>query len=430
MLTKFLPYIISWNTTWRCNLRCTHCYLDADAGEQLRSELTTKEGFRLIGEIASVNPEAMLIITGGEPLLRSDIFELLEYASRKGMTVVFGTNGDLVDDGVAQELKRCGVAGVGISLDSTNPDVHDSFRGVKGTWNETIKGIEACKKYGLDFQIQTTVTRNNYTEIPQLIEYAKSLGARVFNLFFLVCTGRGRNITDITENQYEETLFYLAKIQRELASNPFDMFIIRARCAPIYRRILYQNNPENPLLKTDASSCLAGTHYCRITPEGDVTPCPYMPVSIGNVKTSSFADIWEKSEHLKRFRQPSLNGKCGICEFRLICGGCRARAYATSGNYMDEDDGCLYKPSSESGVSNPIPTPSFNAPHADKPQSSASGGWELQWTKEAEERIKKIPFAHIRNKVKDAIEQYARKINCQIITPEILKEIKGKPLKE
>ncbi len=392
--------------------------MDAKSDGQSPEELTTKEGFRLIDEIATVNPETMLILTGGEPLLRSDIFELSKYASGKGLMVVLGTNGNLVNDDVAQELKRCGVSGVGISLDSTNTDIHDSFRGVKGTWNETIKGIEACKKHGLDFQIQTTVTRNNYTEIPQLIEYAKSLGARVFNLFFLVCTGRGEKITDITENQYEEILLYLAKIQHEFRPGAM---IIRARCAPIYRRILYQNNPESPLLKTDASGCLAGTHYCRITPEGDVTPCPYMPVSIGNVKTGSFVDIWEKSEHFKRFREPSLNGKCGICEFRLICGGCRARAYASSGDYMDEDNYCLYKPSSELGVQSSekiLPTPNSELP---TPNS------ELLWTTEAEERIKKIPF-FIRGKIKKAIEQYARKTNCQIITPKVLEEIKDKIL--
>lgn len=425
MSANFLPYIISWNTTWRCNLRCAHCYLDADADEsrsnsqrdeQSRGELTTKEGFKLIDEIASINPETMLILTGGEPLLRSDIFELSEYASRKGMMVVMGTNGDLVNDGVVQELKRCGVSGVGISLDSTNPDVHDAFRGVKGTWAETIKGIEACKKHGLDFQIQTTVTKNNYTEIPQLIEYAKSLGARVFNLFFLVCTGRGQNITDITVNQYEETLSYLAKIQRDL--RPGTM-IIRARCVPVYRRILYQDNPESPLLKTDASGCLAGTHYCRITPEGDVTPCPYMPTSIGNVRTSSFVDIWENSEHFKRFRYPSLKGKCGICEFRLICGGCRARAYASSGDYMDEDNWCLYEPVEANG-NTPLPVPSFDF-------ESSEAEKTVQWTKEAEERIKKIPF-FIRSKIKNAIEQYARKTNCQTITPKVLEEIKDKML--
>ena len=389
--------------------------MDAKSDGQSPGELTTKDGFRLIDEIASVNPETMLILTGGEPLLRSDIFELSKYASGKGLMVVLGTNGNLVNDDVAQELKRCGVSGVGISLDSTGPDIHDSFRGVKGTWNETIKGIEACKKHGLDFQIQTTVTRNNYTEIPQLIEYAKSLGARVFNLFFLVCTGRGRNITDITENQYEEILSYLAKIQHEL--KPGGM-IIRARCAPIYRRILYQNNPESPLLKTDASGCLAGTHYCRITPEGDVTPCPYMPVSVGNVKTSSFVDIWENSEHFKKFRSPSLKGKCGICEFRLICGGCRAKAYASYGDYMDEDNYCLYEPVP---VSVPVPVP-VSAPDTDTDTDT-----NPQWTTEAEERIKKIPF-FIRGKIKKAIEQYARKTNCQIITPKVLEEIRDKIL--
>ncbi|MEK7846395.1 MAG: radical SAM protein, partial [Nitrospinota bacterium] len=200
----FETYIISWNITKRCNLHCAHCYLDAShLSGNSKDELSTIECFRLIDQMAEVNPKAVLILTGGEPLLRKDIFEISRYASDKGFLTVLGTNGISITDDTAIKIKDSGLKGVGVSLDSLSKERHDSFRGIKGAWDNTIRGIEEIKKIGLEFQIQTTVTRDNYNEIPSIIEFAHKTGSRVFNLFFLVCTGRGEEITDISAEQYE-----------------------------------------------------------------------------------------------------------------------------------------------------------------------------------------------------------------------------------
>src|SRR5574341_1028662 len=169
---NYKPYAVSWNTTYRCNLRCGHCYLDTNAlTKQSTSELSTQEGFRLIDQMAELNPNLLLILTGGEPLLRRDIYDLALYASQKGMMVVLGTNGNLIDDDIAKKLKASGVTGIGISLDSIVPERHDKFRGISGAWDDTLNGIEACQRQGIEFQIQTTVTRENFSEIPNIIEF-------------------------------------------------------------------------------------------------------------------------------------------------------------------------------------------------------------------------------------------------------------------
>ncbi|MBI3755858.1 MAG: radical SAM protein, partial [Deltaproteobacteria bacterium] len=268
----FTPFLISWNITKRCNLKCSHCYLDAVELEQGTGELSTYEAKKVIDEIASVNPQAMLILTGGEPLLRNDCMELTRYASDKGLMVVMGTNGTLLDDPTVEKMIRSGVKGVGISLDSIESSYHDKFRGLNGAWEKTTAGMGILKKHGLDFQVQVTVTKDNYSEIADIIRLAYEKGARAANIFFLVCTGRGQEMTDITPKQYEETLTYLVKAEKDYEGK----MMVRARCAPHFLRIAHKLNPESQLLKGATSGCIAGTGYFRITPEGDVTPCPYM----------------------------------------------------------------------------------------------------------------------------------------------------------
>ncbi|MBI2472899.1 MAG: radical SAM protein, partial [Planctomycetes bacterium] len=168
---NYKPYAISWNTTYRCNLRCSHCYLDTNAlTNQSANELSTQEGYKLIDQMAELNPNLLLILTGGEPLLRKDIYDLSSYASQKGMMVVLGTNGNMIDDDIARKLKESGVTGIGISLDSVVPERHDKFRGIPGAWDDTLNGIEACRRQGIEFQIQTTVTKDNFNEIPDIID--------------------------------------------------------------------------------------------------------------------------------------------------------------------------------------------------------------------------------------------------------------------
>ncbi len=406
--------VVSWNITRRCNFSCNHCYLpaifkDGDPREDNPLyELGTAKALQVIGEIADVNPEVMLILSGGEPLLRKDIFELAAHASGKGMMVVLGTNGMLLDHETAGRLKQSGVTGVSISLDSTSPETHDWIRLVKGSWQKAVDAIEVCKAMDLSVQINTMVTKNNFHEISELIQYARSLGVDVFSPFFLVCTGRGEEMTDISAGQYEEILSLIAEEQGKGG----DM-MIRTRCAPTFRRILHQSNPESNLLKLDAGKCMAGLHYCRITPEGTITPCPYMNAKVGSLRDQSFNDIWTNSAEFASLRNPSLKGKCGTCEFSLLCGGCRARAYAEHDDMMDEDPWCDYSPEGGDTIQPPV----FNV----APMGEASVDCELQWSDAAETRLKRVPF-FVRSMVKGAVEQYAIRNKYSEITPEVMAE--------
>jgi radical SAM protein with 4Fe4S-binding SPASM domain len=385
--------------------------LDADqlTGKS-KDELTTKEGYRLIDQIAEVNPEAMLILTGGEPLLREDIFELSRYASSKNLMVVLGSNGTLIDEQKADALLTSGIQGVGISLDSTKAEIHDSFRGVKGAWQKTMRGIEICREKKIDFQIQTTVTQNNYNEISELLQVSAQSGARGFHLFFLVCTGRGQKLSDISPLQCEEMLSYLLEIQDQ-----YKTMLIRARCAPHFLRIAHQNNSQSPLVKGYSAGCWAGTHYCRVTPEGQVTPCPYLPLSVGNLRETNFIDIWESSPVFRQLRNPGLKGKCGICEFTALCGGCRANAYASYSDYLAEDPWCLYYPKKNER------TPSFSRTYPDSFPKSISE--KLIWAEDAEQRLKRVPY-FVRSFVKERIEAHAREKGYTEINLALMKNVR------
>jgi radical SAM protein with 4Fe4S-binding SPASM domain len=410
--------IISWNITRRCNLKCAHCYLPATFRSDTASntpgpfELTTDESLRLIDEIALANKEVMLILSGGEPLLRGDIYELAEYASRKGMMVVLGTTGYLIDTEIARKLKDKGVSGVSISLDSTSPEVHDGIRQKNGSWDRAVKAIEICKRANLSVHINTVVSNSNYSEIPELIQFARILGVKVFSPFFLVCTGKGEELTDITPDQYEELLTLITRLQEDRTG-----MMIRTRCAPTFRRILYQRNPESSLLKLDAGKCMAGISYCRITPEGKVTSCPYLQGTAGDVREKGFHEIWQNSEEFSSLRNPSLQGKCKACEFQLVCGGCRARAFAAYGNLMDEDPWCVHVPDGSDVIDPPV----FDS-HA---EPVFNDGQKPVWTSEAEDRVKKVPF-FVRSMVKSAIERFAVNNGCREITPELMMKAREK----
>lgn len=404
-------HIVSWNITQRCNLGCRHCYLPAsanmDAGS-IPSELSTKDAFKVIDGIANINPEAMLILSGGEPLLRKDIFELAARASGKGMMVVVGSNGLLIDDKVAGDLKDSGVSGISIGLDSVDPIIHDDIRAFNGAWEKAVSAVGICREKGLSVQINSVVMRVNYKEMSSLIRLSSSLGARVFSPFFLICTGRGERLSDISPQQYEEALTEIVSLRGN-----FGETMIRSRCAPTIRRILYQNDPASPLLKMNAGRCMAGKNYCRITPIGDVSPCPYMPVSVGNVENNDFADIWRGSEVFSSLRRDSLKGKCGRCEFRLLCGGCRARAYAAGGDFMGEDPWCPFSP----GEGDVIPPFEFDT------SSDPAGISGPPWNDGAEERLKRIPF-FIRGMIKAMTEKYALERGYREITEEVMAELR------
>ena len=389
----FTPYLISWNVTARCNLRCKHCYIDASTA--MPGELATEEALQVLEEIAELNPETMLIFTGGEPLLRPDLDELVARAASLGMMAVLGTNGTLLTAERARELEEQGLSGVGISLDSLASSRHDGFRGLEGAWQGAVRGIDAARAAGLDVQIQMTLTRDNLPELPEAIRFAEAHYARALSVFFLVCTGRGQDLVDLSREEYERALEFLVRAQG-------NGVMIRPRCAPTFRRVLAQRKPHSILLQSNAGRCMAGRNYCRITPDGEVTPCPYMPLTVGRLRDHSFGAIWESSSVFQALRHPSLKGRCGVCEYRELCGGCRARAFASNGDPLGEDPWCTYEP----GTDEPKETPRAVL---------------VEWTAEAEARLKKVPF-FVRTMVRSAIESLACQRGTALVTPELMDE--------
>jgi radical SAM protein with 4Fe4S-binding SPASM domain len=443
----YTAYSVSWNLTQRCNLECAHCYMSAFAGADTRGELTTAECRRVIDEIAEINPNVFLILTGGEPLLRRDIWDVAGYAAEKRFTTVFGTNGVLLREREAKLMREHRVLGASISLDSTDAKKHDAFRHLPNAWEGAVRATRVLADEGLDFSLHMSVTDWNVEEVPAMIDLAKDLGAKVLNFFFLVRTGRGRDLTDIDAAAYERILTYLAKVQGvgggppsfvqrlfgrgPAAPDPADKFedpwstpvgradglLIRAKCAPHFRRILYQLNPSSPLLKNYAhGSCPAGKYYCRITPEGDVTPCPYMPVAAGNLREQSFAELWRGAPVFDNLRDAKLGGRCGACEFSKICGGCRCRAYATYGDYLAEDPACGYEPGAYGGQVIGLPAEmTFGLPV----------DYQLQWELAARERLQAIP-SFARGMVVKAVEAYARGRGETTITPALLADVRAR----
>ncbi len=324
--------IISWNTTQACNINCIHCY--RDAGTKRSDELNTQEGKNLLTQIARAGFKIM-ILSGGEPLLRPDIYELISHAKSCGMRPVIGTNGTLMTKEAAVNLKAAGLAVAGISIDSLDQSTHDHFRGCSGAWEQTLSGIESCREAGLPFQIHTTVTSYNEQEITEITDRAVKLGAIAHHIFFLVPTGRGKDIEDtsLKTAQYEALLEHILDKQSQV---PIEL---KPTCAPQFMRIATQRGMKTRFTK----GCLAGTSYCVILPNGDVQPCPYLPIAVGNVRKMDFDDIWQQSTLFNELRNQPLKGGCANCGYDQVCGGCRARAYYyADGDYMAEEPWCAY----------------------------------------------------------------------------------------
>jgi len=348
---KFVPLILSWNITRKCNLKCPHCYINATTQEPI-NELTTEEAKNLIDQICEVS-KPLLVLSGGEPLLRQDVYELVRYGAAKGLKMGLGSNGSLIDDAAAKRLKEAGIETVSISLDSHIPEQHDEFRGVKGSWEKAVNAIKALRKNGVLVQVNTTVTQQNYDQIDDIMSLAEKLGVENFHLFFLVPTGRGVKIADISPAKYE------SMIRTTFAKATRHKLNVRPSCAPQFMRIAKDMRLN---MSRWIRGCIAGLYYCRVYPNGDITPCPYLPIKLGNIREKTFKEIWFNSEMFKTLRDfNALKGKCGECEHREICGGCRARAYGLSsdfidycgdlhepaelkGDYLTEDPWCVYQP--------------------------------------------------------------------------------------
>jgi AdoMet-dependent heme synthase len=406
----FRAYSISWNLTKRCNLNCDHCYLDADYRGGLRTdELDTQQCFKVIDEIAEVNPNAFLILTGGEPLLRPDIYEIIRYAADKKFMVVLGTNGTLINHANAVKIKEAGAHGVGISIDSMDPGKHNKFRGVEQAWEHSMEAFKVMNEVGIDFLLQMSVSDMNYKEIPDVVAFAEEIGAVAFNLYFLVCTGRGQGNTDISNEAYEEALKMLYEQQMKYKGR----LMINSKCAPQYKRVVYENDPDSVYTRTYSGGCPAATHYSRISPEGNLTPCPFIEESVGSLKTNSFKDLWENAPLMKELRnRKSLEGKCGTCEFSAMCSGCRARAFAETGNYMATDPSCDYEPGAHGGKEITL-------------KIEDTLGLEVEfhttWTPEAKQRLERIP-SFARGMVVKGIEKFAEERGISLIDEEVVRK--------
>lgn len=339
--------MIAWELTRGCNLACVHCRASSECGPY-PGELTTDECLKVMDEIATES-KPIIILTGGEPLLRPDIFDLARHGSDKGFRMVMATNGTLITEETIKKMKASGIQRISISLDGPDGETHDAFRKVNGAFQGSLRGIEMAKKGGLEFQINTTITQANLHLIAEILHLAVVLGAKAHHLFFLVPTGRGKELQDqeISASDYEKTLHWFDEQRDQVPLQ------LKATCAPHYYRILRQRakkerkkiTPRDSGLDAMTRGCLGGISFCFISHVGQVQPCGYLEVTCGNVREKPFQEIWATSEIFKNLRNTDgYKGKCGRCEFRKVCGGCRARAYETSGDYMAEEPYCIYEP--------------------------------------------------------------------------------------
>ena len=338
-----IPRLIAWELTRHCNLRCAHCRANAgmrDEGRGKREEgdeLSLEEAKRVVDDIVSF-AKPILILTGGEPLLCPYHFELIAYAREKGLRPVIGTNATMIDAAAAAKIAAAGVTRISVSIDFPMASDHDRFRGVVGAFDAALRGIRAAIRAGVEVQINSTVTKLNRTELSRLHDLAVEVGAKAFHPFLLVLTGRGADLTDaeLSAAEYEEALSWIC---RRSATSPLEL---TPTDAPQYQRILRQQGlcPSHP-----TRGCLAGTGFAFIGHKGDVQPCGYFDLKLGNVRKKPFSRIWAESPVLDDLRHPErLKGKCGICEYKNVCGGCRARALAKTGDYLAEEPSCAHVP--------------------------------------------------------------------------------------
>ncbi|MBE0479440.1 MAG: radical SAM protein [Dehalococcoidia bacterium] len=342
--------LIAWEITRSCNLLCAHCRASSTA-EHAPGEFSTSECFSVIDNIVEVG-RPIVILTGGEPLLRRDFFEIAKYATREGLRVAVGTNGTLITKRVAARLKEVPISRVGVSLDFPSANLQDRFRGMPGAYDAALKGAKNAINAGIDVQFNCTVTKLNVSYLEDLLALALELRAVAFHPFMLVPTGRGKNLApqELEPIEYERVLNWIFDKQIELGSRIF----FKPTDVPHYMRILAQrNHPDNKIMRRASQpemnvltrGCLAGTGFCFISHTGRVQGCGYLDVEAGNLRAQDFADVWRNSPLFNRLRDISrIKGKCGVCEYKAICGGCRARAYETTGDYLGEEPYCIHRP--------------------------------------------------------------------------------------
>ena len=357
--------LVAWEITRSCNLFCAHCRASAD-DSQYNDEMTTEECCRLIDQILEIG-RPIIILTGGEPLMRKDVFQIAQYAVSRELRVVMGTNGTLITREIASQMKAIPVSRVGISLDFPAANLQDNFRGKTGAFDAAMAGIDNARKKGVEVQINCTVTKMNLAYLDKLLSLVLDIGAVAFHPFLLVPTGRGKGLksVELLPQEYEQTLNWIYDKQLELGQKIF----FKPTDAPHYLRIVSQRRktvpvntvPSNQSAGSSAGrghptnaitrGCLAGTGFSFISHQGKVKGCGYLDVEAGDVKKQSFRQIWFDSPLFNHLRDLSnIKGKCGVCEYRRICGGCRARAYESTGDYLEAEPYCVYEPKAQKSL--------------------------------------------------------------------------------
>jgi radical SAM protein with 4Fe4S-binding SPASM domain len=344
------PFIVSYSITTKCNLKCKHCYSES-VDQAAPDELTTEEAFRLMDDLARWGIR-LLVIDGGEPLCREDMLDVVKYASSKGIRTTIGSNGTLIDEAMARKMLDAGVKAVAISVDGADAQTHDSFRGVSGTFDDTIRGIEACRTAGLPFQFNTVIRKETLLQLEDILKLAVDSGANAAELFDLVAAGRAKQesreqVLDL--NERKRTMEWFAMAQADCP------IVIRVPACPMYPLLLQQQEikprhfPMEMLQRVPyyGRGCAAGMPmgYVMVKCNGEVNPCMLLQVKLGNIRDQSIISIWENSPVLAQLRQRELlKGECGDCSYKLTCSGCRGRAYEETGDMMATDPGCWLAP--------------------------------------------------------------------------------------
>lgn len=334
--------VVAWETTRQCAMSCKHCRGSA-RDQKYEGELSTEEGLRFIENLGKF-AKPILILTGGEPMFRPDIYEFAKRGTELGMRVVMAPCGHQLNDDTAKKLMDSGVKHISLSIDGEDAASHDSFRGVPGAYDVVMNAVEVCKRNGLSFQINTTVSQLNVDHLPRMLETVIQLGASSWDLFFLVPTGRGAAIKslEISPERHEIALDWVADTAAKASIG------IHTTCAPHYARVVRQKGMGRGPGR-GASGCMAARGFLFVSHRGKVQPCGFLEAEFGDLRKQDFdvQAIYEKSPVAMSMRDVDhFNGKCGVCEFRNACGGCRARAYGHTGNWLDSEPFCIHEPKS------------------------------------------------------------------------------------
>lgn len=344
------PRLVAWETTRACDLACVHCRAVAQPHPDPR-QLSTEEAFRLVDDLTAFQEPLILILTGGDPMKRADIFEVAARASRAGLRVVMSPSGTQVTPQTVRQLRQAGVQRISVSLDGSTPEIHDAFRRVPGAFDQAVQSLAYAREGGLPFQINTTVTRHNRHDLANMLRLVVALQAVTWDVFMLVPTGRGTVQMEITPEEYEETLHFVYGVSQ---TAPIQ---VKMTCAPHYKRVQVQERRREMRAGAGGAlrrphpargfsrGCMAGFGFCFVSHIGEVGGCGYLPLLAGNIRQASLVEIYRDSPLFKSIRDVNLlQGRCGICEYRVLCGGCRARALGATGNYLEEEPFCTYRP--------------------------------------------------------------------------------------